>query len=181
MNSRMQGARRRPGRGRWARTSGRASTRSWSSRQPGIGGGQRPPGPGPRRGVVGENGHLVGQRGVHDDGGPVLEGGDVGFSPRRTLCHMGQGVGQVGAPEVIVPHRPAGDAHPGALEAQRFPVHECWSGPRYTGWWPPGGGRRCRRSGRGYPRRWRSRFSPAARGVPRLVVAHLAGELDTWG
>ena len=59
---------------------------------------------------------LVGQGRVELDVGGVLIGGDVQlFSPADVGPHI-QGAADVGAPEVVVPHRPAGEAQPGALE-----------------------------------------------------------------
>ena len=74
------------------------------------------------RGVVGKDAHLVAQGGVDDDLGPALEGGDIRLFPPAHVVPHGQGLPQVGAAEVEVPHRPAGQAHPGPLKSQRSAV-----------------------------------------------------------
>ena len=54
--------------------------------------------------------------------GGVLVRGDVQLFPPAHVGPHGQGALHVGAPEVIVPHRPPGQPHPGTLEAQRLAV-----------------------------------------------------------
>src|SRR5699024_8443334 len=66
------------------------------------------------QGVILHHRHLIGEGGVEDDIRPVLVGGDVQLLPPAHIGPHLQGVLHVGAPEVVVPHRPAGQAHPGA-------------------------------------------------------------------
>ena len=79
-------------------------------------------------GVVGKHRHLVGQGGVDDDIGPVLEGGDVLLlAPAHIIPHQ-KGFQKVCAPEIIVTDRPAGNPHPGALEPQFLPLQHVGAG-----------------------------------------------------
>ena len=64
------------------------------------------------------NGRLVGQGGVKHNVGLALEGGDVQFfTPADIGPHL-QGPGHLGAPKAVVPDGPAGQPHPGGLEAE---------------------------------------------------------------
>ena len=67
-------------------------------------------------GVAGHHRSLVGQGGVELDVGGVLVGGDIQLFPPAHVGPHVQGAAHVGAPEIVVPHRPPGEAQPGALE-----------------------------------------------------------------
>ena len=129
-----------------------------------------------RGGIVGKQGDLVAQGRVDDDVRSVLEGGNIAFFAPADVVPHGQGGGHVGAPEIQVPHRPAGDAHPGALEPQLLPIQNVGAGGDVEG----GGfgmasgdvvveGVDALENG--------DLIGPQGEGPPPGVVAHLAGKL----
>ena len=128
-------------------------------------------------GVVLHHRHLVGQGGVEDVVGPVLVGGDVQLLPPADVGPHVQGFGHAGAPEVVVPHGPAGQAHPGAFEPQVLPLQHIGPGgdvQAHGGGVPAGAvvveGVDALEDGH--------LVLPQAEGGAHLVVAHLPGELE---
>ena len=110
--------------------------------------------------------------------GGLLIGGDVElFSPAYIGPHV-QGALHVGAPEIVVPHRPTGQPHPSALEAHlAFPVHHIAAGGDIQPgslWMLPGDG-----GVQGVnPLEDGHLVRAKAQGSALAVVAHAPGELE---
>ena len=106
----------------------------------------------------------------------MLEGRDVQLLPPPDIGPHVHGLPHPGAPEVIVPDRPAGQAHPGTLEPQVLPL-------QHVG---PGGDIQAGGGGISSGARVVEGVNPLENGdfiflqaerSPQVIIAHLAGKL----